>query len=46
MTQPSVFDTAKRLLQPMHDWTQNTTTQAEVNVFILDKAPRGHGRGV
>jgi type I restriction enzyme R subunit len=21
----------------MHDWTQNTTTQAEVKVFILDK---------
>ena len=20
----------------MHDWTQNTTTQAEVKVFILD----------
>jgi type I restriction enzyme, R subunit len=25
------------LLRPMHDWTQNTTTQAEVKVFILDK---------
>jgi type I restriction enzyme R subunit len=25
------------LLKPMHDWTQNTTTQAEVKVFILDK---------
>jgi type I restriction enzyme, R subunit len=24
------------LLMPMHDWTQNTTTQAEVKVFILD----------
>ncbi|MDP3771286.1 MAG: DUF3387 domain-containing protein, partial [bacterium] len=24
------------LLRPMHDWTQNTTTQAEVKVFILD----------
>ncbi|MDQ3563207.1 MAG: type I restriction endonuclease subunit R [Pseudomonadota bacterium] len=24
------------LLRPMHDWTQNTTTQAEVQVFILD----------
>jgi type I restriction enzyme R subunit len=26
----------RELLQPMHDWTQNTTTQAEVKVFILD----------
>ena len=25
------------LLKPMHDWRQNTTTQAEVKVFILDK---------
>jgi type I restriction enzyme R subunit len=25
------------LLKPMHDWTQNMTTQAEVKVFILDK---------
>ncbi len=24
------------LLAPMHDWTQNTATQAEVRVFILD----------
>ncbi len=24
------------LLRPMHDWTQNTATQAEVEVFILD----------
>ena len=24
------------LLRPMHDWTQNTATQAEVKVFILD----------
>jgi len=24
------------LLRPMHDWTQNTATQAEVQVFILD----------
>lgn len=24
------------LLKPMHAWTQNTTTQAEVKVFILD----------
>lgn len=23
------------LLRPMHDWTQNTATQAEVQVFIL-----------
>jgi len=26
----------KELLRPMHDWTQNTTTQAGVKVFILD----------
>ncbi|MGH8589441.1 MAG: type I restriction enzyme endonuclease domain-containing protein [Gammaproteobacteria bacterium] len=26
----------RELLRPMHDWTQNTTTQAEVQVFILD----------
>jgi type I restriction enzyme R subunit len=25
------------LLRPMHDWTQNAATQAEVKVFILDK---------
>ena len=24
------------LLRPIHDWTQNTATQAEVKVFILD----------
>jgi len=26
----------KKLFQQMRDWTQNTTTQAEVKVFILD----------
>ena len=26
----------RELLRPMHAWTQNTTTQAEVKVFILD----------
>lgn len=26
----------RELLGPMHDWTQNTATQAEVKVFILD----------
>ena len=26
----------RELLRPMHSWTQNTTTQAEVKVFILD----------
>ena len=26
----------RELLRPMHHWTQNTTTQAEVKVFILD----------
>jgi type I restriction enzyme R subunit len=25
------------LLRPIHDWTQNTATQAEVKMFILDK---------
>ena len=23
-------------LKPMHDWTQNATTQADVKMFILD----------
>ena len=26
----------RELLEPMQDWTQNTSTQAEVKVFILD----------
>ena len=26
----------RELLRPMHDWTQNSATQAEVKVFILD----------
>jgi len=26
----------RALLQPMHDWTQNASTQAEVKIFILD----------
>jgi type I restriction enzyme R subunit len=26
----------RELLRPMHDWTQNTTTQAEVRVCIVD----------
>jgi type I restriction enzyme R subunit len=26
----------RELLKPMPNWTQNTTTQAEVKVFILD----------
>jgi type I restriction enzyme R subunit len=26
----------RELLRPMHDWTQNSTTQAEVKIFILD----------
>jgi len=26
----------RELLRPMHDWTQNTATQAEVRMFILD----------
>ena len=27
----------RELLRPMRDWTQNTATQAEVKVFILDR---------
>jgi type I restriction enzyme R subunit len=26
----------REVLRPMHDWTQNTATQAEVKIFILD----------
>ena len=26
----------REMLQPMHDWTQKTATQAEVKIFILD----------
>ncbi len=26
----------RAVLEPMHDWTQNATTQAEVKMFILD----------
>jgi type I restriction enzyme R subunit len=32
----SLLAALKELLKPMHDWTQNTATQAEVKVFILD----------
>lgn len=32
----SLLASLRELLKPMHDWTQNTTTQAEVRVFILD----------
>ena len=32
----SLLAALKDLLKKMHDWTQNTTTQAEVKVFILD----------
>jgi type I restriction enzyme R subunit len=32
----SLLAALKELLKKMHDWTQNTTTQAEVEVFILD----------
>lgn len=32
----SLLASLRDLLRPMHDWTQNTTTQAEVKVFILD----------
>jgi len=32
----SLLASLRQLLEPMRDWTQNTTTQAEVKVFILD----------
>ncbi len=32
----SLLAALRDLLKKMHDWTQNTTTQAEVEVFILD----------
>ena len=32
----SLLSSLTELLKPMHAWTQNTTTQAEVKVFILD----------
>ncbi|MGH3431307.1 MAG: type I restriction enzyme endonuclease domain-containing protein, partial [Thermocrispum sp.] len=35
-TSRALLTSLRELLQPMHDWTKNTTTQAEVKVFILD----------
>jgi type I restriction enzyme R subunit len=32
----SLLASLRELLQPMRNWTQNTATQAEVEVFILD----------
>jgi type I restriction enzyme R subunit len=32
----SLLASLRRLLKPIHDWTQNTTTQADVKMFILD----------
>jgi type I restriction enzyme R subunit len=32
----SLLASLLELLAPMHDWTKNTRTQAEVKVFILD----------
>jgi type I restriction enzyme R subunit len=32
----SLLASLRELLRPMHDWTKNTSTQAEVKVFILD----------
>jgi len=32
----SLLESLLELLKPMHDWTKNTRTQAEVKVFILD----------
>jgi type I restriction enzyme R subunit len=33
----SLLASLLELLKPMHDWTKNTSTQAEVKMFILDK---------
>jgi type I site-specific restriction-modification system R (restriction) subunit len=33
----SLLVSLRELLRPMHDWTQNAATQAEVKVFILDR---------
>ena len=33
----SLLGALTELLKPIHDWTQNTATQAEVKVLILDK---------
>ncbi len=32
----ALLPSLRELLRPMHDWTQNTATQAEVKVFLLD----------
>lgn len=32
----ALFASLQSLLKPMRNWTENTTTQAEVKVFILD----------
>jgi type I restriction enzyme, R subunit len=32
----SLLASLRALLRPMYDWTKNTSTQAEVKVFILD----------
>ena len=32
----SLLASLRKLLPQMHDWTENTTTQAEVKMFILD----------
>jgi type I restriction enzyme R subunit len=32
----SLLASLHELLAPMYDWTKNTSTQAEVKVFILD----------
>jgi type I restriction enzyme R subunit len=32
----ALLESLRELLRPMHDWTQNIATQAEVRVFILD----------
>jgi type I restriction enzyme, R subunit len=32
----SLLASLRALLAPMYDWTKNTSTQAEVKVFILD----------
>lgn len=32
----ALLSSLQSLLKPMHNWTENTTTQAEVKVFLLD----------
>jgi type I restriction enzyme, R subunit len=36
----------REVLRPMHDWTQNAATQAEVKIFILDTLWRSMPRPI